>query len=139
MMLLKNQRRGAEAASKVVDEEWVPIRAGFGEGGGDDARGRMPRRLASRLAPPQVLEVVPEFDRVDRRGEVGELRPPHRQHAFRWLLLSNVLGHPLASAGFGRHGSWGRQRRGGDEREQELEREEEGDGGSKIGEGAGGK
>ena len=41
-----------EPAGKVVDEERVPIRAGFGEGGEDDARSWMPHRPASRLAPP---------------------------------------------------------------------------------------
>ena len=100
---------GAEAARKVVDEERVPIWAGFGEGGGDDARGRMPRRLASRFAPPQVLEVVPEFDRVYRRWEIGVLRPPHRQPALRRLLLPGVLGHSLASTGLGCHGGCGKR------------------------------
>ena len=94
----------------------------------------MPRRLASRLAPPQVLEVVPEFDRVDRRRKVGVMRPPHHQLALRRLLLPGVLGHPLASAVLGHHGGQERQRRGGGEREQDLERKEEGGSGSKIGE-----
>ena len=47
------RKRGAKAARKVIDEEWVPIRAGLGEIGGVDTRGRVPRRLAPRLHPPQ--------------------------------------------------------------------------------------
>ena len=45
-------KRGAEAAGKVVEEEWVPIRGGLGAIGVDDARSRMPRRLSPHLAPP---------------------------------------------------------------------------------------
>ena len=40
--------RGAEPAGKVINKEGVLIRAGLGETGGDDARGRMPRRLPSQ-------------------------------------------------------------------------------------------
>ena len=58
---------GAKAAREVIDEEWIPIWGGLGAIGRDDVRGWMPRRLSPRLAPPQVLEVVPEFDRIDRR------------------------------------------------------------------------
>ena len=78
MISLKKSKKGGKAARKVIDEERVPIRAGLGEGSWDDARGRVPGRLPSRLAPPQMLEVVPEVDRVDRHGEVGGLRPPRR-------------------------------------------------------------
>ena len=36
---------GIEPAREIVDEEGIPIWAGLGEIGGDDARGRVPRRL----------------------------------------------------------------------------------------------
>ena len=60
------------------------------------------------LPPPQRLEVVPEVDRIDRRGEEGKLYPKRRQLALRHLLLPGVLGHSLALTGFGCHG--GRER-----------------------------
>ena len=87
--------RGAKAAGKVIDEKWVPIRAGLGEISEDGTRGRMPRRLSPRLAPPQGLEVVLEVDRVDRRGKVGELRPPRRRLTIRGLRPPTSLATPL--------------------------------------------
>ena len=39
------RERGAEPTGEEIDEEGVPIWVGLGEIGGDDARGRVPRRL----------------------------------------------------------------------------------------------
>ena len=95
------RERGAEPAREEIDEEGVPIWAGLGEIGGDDARGRVPRRLP----PPQGQEEVLEVDRIDRRRKVGELHQLHRRLTLRRLLLPGILGLSLAPAGFGRHGS----------------------------------
>ena len=134
------RERGAEPAGEVINEEGVPIRAGLGETGGDDARGRVPLRLA----PPQGLKVVPEVDRVDCRRRVGELRPPCRQLALRHLLPPASLATPLpllvlVAMAAARGKGEGRRGRGGSEQRQDLEREEEGDSGSEIEESTEGK
>lgn len=67
-MSLKKSEKGAEPAREEIDEEGVPIWAGLGEIGGDDARGRVPYRFSS----PHGQEVVPEVDNIDPRREVGE-------------------------------------------------------------------
>ena len=67
--------RGAEPAREVVNKERIPIRADLGKIGGDDVRGRMPRRFRP---PPQRPEVVPKVDRINRRGEEGKLHPKRR-------------------------------------------------------------
>ena len=45
------RERETEPAREVVDEEGVPIWAGLGEIGRDDARGRVPRRLPPPHGP----------------------------------------------------------------------------------------
>ena len=144
MTSLKKSEKGAEAAREVIDEEWIPIWGGLGAIGGDDARGWMPRRHSPRLAPPQGLEAIPEVEHVDRRGEVGELRPLHRQRTLRWLRRPGIFGHSLALGRFGSHG--GCEKRGAKDsggataasKGEKLEKEDEGGGGgSEIGEDAG--
>ena len=100
MLSLEKSERGAEPAGEIVDEERVPIWTGLGEGGRDDACGRVPQHLP----PPQGPEHVLEGERIDHRGEEGALHPHLHQLALRRLLPPGVLGHSIALAHLGRHG-----------------------------------
>ena len=96
---------GTEPAGEVVDKEGVPIWGGL-DVGRDEARGWMPRLLSSCLHPPRIFEELLELGHVDRRGEVGELRPSCHRLALRLLHCPGIFGHSLAYGGFGRHGGW---------------------------------
>ena len=115
------RKGGTEPAREIVDKEGIPMWGRPGAGG-DDVRGWMPHLLSSRLHPPQILEHLLELRHVDRRGEVGELRPSHHQLALRLLCHPDVLSHPLAVMD-GNMGGSRRRKKGGS--------------GSKIGEDAG--
>ena len=142
MRSLKKSEKGGRARRRSNQRRRGTDLGVLGKGGGDDARGRMPRCLPS----PQGPEHVPEDERVDRRGEEGVLRSKLHQLALLRLLASVVFGRSLTLACLRRHGNWEGMkdrgqwgRSGSGEQRRKLRvalEEEECNSGSKIGKGA---